>query len=646
MLASFIYRTWVLGAGCWVLGALTTEIRAQAPRTRPTALRVLPAVPRITGPLSITVVYPLPGQRIEALDTTFLFGSVGSGGATLTVNGFDVTVAPNGAFLAWVPVPLEDSASVFRFVARQGVDSVAHDLVVQIPRIVTNPDTGLWIEEGSLSPRGVQWLEPGELVRVSATATPGALVTLELPGRPPLVLVPDTAQRITYGPFDRTLSRTPATETRYVGVFAAGPIGPGLEDVLPIVGRAPPVAWDSSRSAHIRVATEQGVLRVPLELRMGLIDPAHRPVVILDDDTLRAANTDGAVAGTPLPRGTFHWFFRNGTPAAVSGRVDTQVRLRLSNQQVAWVDISSLAAALPAGTPEPRGILRLVRAFAQERSVAVRLALTQRVPFRVDEDGNRISVRLYGTTMDLDWIQYGSTDPFIERITWDQATRDEGTVTVELNQPVFGHRMRWEGSDLILEIRRPPVVNARFPLRGRLIAIDAGHPPIGATGPTGLTEANANLAVGRALRRVLERAGARVIMTRDADTAVGLYERVNLAERENAEILVSIHNNAFPDGVNPFLNNGTSTYYYQPRSERLARLVQEGLVREMGLRDLGFGRGDLALVRPTWMPAVLTEGAFLMIPEQENALRTPAFQERYARGVMQGIERYLREMVR
>jgi N-acetylmuramoyl-L-alanine amidase len=68
------------------------------------------------------------------------------------------------------------------------------------------------------------------------------------------------------------------------------------------------------------------------------------------------------------------------------------------------------------------------------------------------------------------------------------------------------------------------------------------------------------------------------------------------------------------------------------------------MVRRMGLRDLGFGRGDLALVRPTWMPAVLCEGAFLMIPEQENALRTPAFQERYARGVMEGLEGYLREV--
>ena len=91
-----------------------------------------------------------------------------------------------------------------------------------------------------------------------------------------------------------------------------------------------------------------------------------------------------------------------------------------------------------------------------------------------------------------------------------------------------------------------------------------------------------------------------------------LWPRVQLAEQAGAELLVSIHNNALPDGVNPFTNNGTSVYYNQPRSLPLARAIQAALVRRLGLRDLGFGRGDLALVRGTWMPSVLTEGLFMI----------------------------------
>ncbi len=44
------------------------------------------------------------------------------------------------------------------------------------------------------------------------------------------------------------------------------------------------------------------------------------------------------------------------------------------------------------------------------------------------------------------------------------------------------------------------------------------------------------------------------------------------------------------------------------------------------------------------MPAILTEGAFLMIPEQEQGLRTPAFQRAYAQGIVDGLTAYFREL--
>jgi N-acetylmuramoyl-L-alanine amidase len=144
------------------------------------------------------------------------------------------------------------------------------------------------------------------------------------------------------------------------------------------------------------------------------------------------------------------------------------------------------------------------------------------------------------------------------------------------------------------------------------------------------------------LRRLLEGAGAKVLMTRTTDSAVDLWPRVKLADTANADLLVSIHNNALPDGVNPFTNNGTSVYYNHVPSIPLARAVQEALVRRLGLRDLGFGRGDLALVRGTWMPSVLTEGLFMIIPDQESALRSTEGRRLYATAVFEGIRQFLR----
>ena len=105
--------------------------------------------------------------------------------------------------------------------------------------------------------------------------------------------------------------------------------------------------------------------------------------------------------------------------------------------------------------------------------------------------------------------------------------------------------------------------------------------------------------------------------------------------------MVSIHNNALPDGVNPFTNNGTSVFYNQPRSMPLAVDIQRALVHRLKLPDLGISRADLAVVRPTWMPAVLCEGMFLILPEQEMLLRSTRGQRLYARGVLEGIREFL-----
>jgi N-acetylmuramoyl-L-alanine amidase len=261
------------------------------------------------------------------------------------------------------------------------------------------------------------------------------------------------------------------------------------------------------------------------------------------------------------------------------------------------------------------------------------------------ESERSLALRFYSAVGDVDWIRYGR-DTLIQHLNWSQSGREELTFRVDLTQPVWGYRTRWSRNDLLLEIRRPPRISVDDPLRGRRIAIDPGHPPLGATGPTGLREAEANLAVALMLRTMLQAAGARVFMTRTADTTVDLWSRVALADSSGAELLVSIHNNALPDGVNPFTNNGTSVFYNQPRSLPLAAEIQRTLVRRLRLPDLGISRADLALIRPTWMPAVLCEGMFLILPDQETRLRSRAGQRLYARGVLEGIRGFLRQRAR
>jgi N-acetylmuramoyl-L-alanine amidase len=275
----------------------------------------------------------------------------------------------------------------------------------------------------------------------------------------------------------------------------------------------------------------------------------------------------------------------------------------------------------------------------------VRIPVGVRVPFHVSESDRVVSLEFYGAVADIDWTRYAPSDTLIRRIDWHQ-NGDVVRIDVELRRALFGYRTRWDGADLLLDIRRPPAIDRRAPLRGRRIAVDPGHPPAGATGPTGLREAVANLAIALELQRLLQAAGATVIMTRTADVPLDLGPRITLAESGEADALVSIHNNALPDGVNPFTNNGTSVFYNHAASLPLARAVQRALVRNLGLRDLGVGRGDLALVRPTWQPSILTEGLYMIVPEQEAALRSAEGQRRYAQGVLDGLRSWFLEYAR
>src|SRR5712664_1511246 len=82
----------------------------------------LPPVPAVRGPVQISVVYPKPEQLLTVRDSNFIFGSVGTGGAALRINGVAVPVWPNGAFMGWLPVP-PDSVPHYELLARNGTES-------------------------------------------------------------------------------------------------------------------------------------------------------------------------------------------------------------------------------------------------------------------------------------------------------------------------------------------------------------------------------------------------------------------------------------------------------------------------------------------------------------------------------------------
>ena len=606
------------------------------------AVSHLPPVPAVRGPLALKVVYPSQADVVEARDSSFIFGSAGSGDAAVTINGAPVRVWPNGAWIGWIAFP-PDSVMRFDIVATTPRDTSKLVWTARRARRRVQPTGAVWIDSTSITPRGDLWLPRDENVTVSVRAAPGAALRLRLPGGMVVPFVSTTALDDVpeaIRAFDRdtaNLRRAP-TSDRYVAVFRGEHVG---ADPGPVLGKSQSAPGDTT-SAVIEAIAGTDTVRVRWPIRLALLDTIPLGVV-LDDDTAGRGNTDSITIGRALQGGTYNWFFPTGTRAFVSGRAGNDLRLRLVPGLDVWVPAADAHPVPLATQPAVVGSLTLTQ---REDRAVLRIPVSERVPFQVTETERTLAVTLYGTVGDVNWIRYGSPDPLVRAIAWAQGGDRSVTLTVTLGEPVWGFRTRWDRGDLLLEIRRPPAIDPGSPLRDRLIVVDPGHPPIGATGPTGLREAEANLGIGLALRDMLQAAGARVIMTRVSDSAVELYPRTKLADTANAELLISIHNNALPDGVNPFTNNGTSVFYNHPRSIPLAMAVDRALVARLGVRDLGVGRGDLALVRPTWMPAILSEGLFMMLPDQEAALRSPEGQRLYAEGVFEGIRQFLRDRAR
>jgi N-acetylmuramoyl-L-alanine amidase len=607
------------------------------PSTEPTG-GGLPAIPPRNGPLSIDVVYPAEGAQLTVSDSNFVFGSVGTGQARLTINGQPVEVAPNGAFLAYLPVPAN---GVYELVAeaRNGGETrqAAQRRTVRVPVRQDPPPAGgaLAIVAGSISPAGPVTVQEGEAVTVRFRATPGATARILFTDGSSVPLLEQWATERAEG-FQQDVTQPARTQSEYAGTFVASrPLaGSGSLAVAPVPAGSGRAVVQLARGADTVMMALPAVGVLPRGVSRVAVAAGNRP-----DSTVIGQ----AVPGTGTP---YQWFFPVGTRFAIDGERDGFFRARLDDDAAVWIDARSLRL-LPAGTPPPAGYVGTVRVVPGAEWVDLRLSTSDRFPFRVSVDGNALSVEVFGAQTRTNWAHYGPEDPFVRRLTWDQPRDGVFTARLETDQPVWGWKSFYDaGGTLVIRVRRPPRIDRSRPLAGRFIAVDAGHPPGGAIGPTRLTEAEANLAVTKRLVRLLREAGARVLETRPDTAAVGLGDRPLAAERANAELLVSLHNNAFPDGVNPFTNSGTTAFYNAPQSMELARALQHELTGELRLRDLGIARADLALVRDTWFPSALTETMFLMVPQQESALRDPAVQERIARAHLRAIEAFLRERAR
>jgi N-acetylmuramoyl-L-alanine amidase len=251
----------------------------------------------------------------------------------------------------------------------------------------------------------------------------------------------------------------------------------------------------------------------------------------------------------------------------------------------------------------------------------------------------------------------------------------------------------------VVEIGRPASARPAIPLAAPeaarpalTIVIDPGHggTETGAVGPGGLQEKDVTLSIARRLAAALSKAlSCRTILTRDSDASIPLDDRTAVANRERADLFLSIHaNSSRAAGA-----RGSETYYLsleasdklsqevasrenQPsgapgaampaagpggaqrspvldfilwdmaqtahlkESSELAEAIQDELNALSGTGNRGIKQAPFRVLVGATMPAVLVETAFISNSEEEKKLRTPTFEQSVADAITRAVVRF------
>lgn len=187
------------------------------------------------------------------------------------------------------------------------------------------------------------------------------------------------------------------------------------------------------------------------------------------------------------------------------------------------------------------------------------------------------------------------------------------------------------------------------------IVIDPGHggEDGGAVSCSGKNESGFNLQISLRLNDLLHLLGYDTVMIRSTDTSVytsgqtiaqkkvsDLKQRVKVVNRTQNALLLSIHQNTFPEGQ----YSGAQVFFCKvPGSEELAKLLQDDLVSSLNpgsARKAKQGSGIYLLDKIT-APGVLVECGFLSNPQEEQMLRTPEYQKKICCVISAGVARFL-----
>ena len=171
--------------------------------------------------------------------------------------------------------------------------------------------------------------------------------------------------------------------------------------------------------------------------------------------------------------------------------------------------------------------------------------------------------------------------------------------------------------------------------------LDAGHGGIdpGAVGINGRKESDIVLEAIYEAKRLLERNGEIVLLTRTCDINLTDKERVDIANKLNADYFISVHMNSFVDNS----MTGSEVFIFEKNdiNEELARFLRDELVSNLKSKDRGIKESSFTILRETTMPAILVKADFITNEEVENNFDSIKYGYMIAKGCLAMVNKVL-----
>ncbi|MEO1388922.1 MAG: N-acetylmuramoyl-L-alanine amidase [Cyanobacteria bacterium J06634_6] len=554
---------------------------------------------------SLFVAYP-PMEHQTVADRIFFIGTADPD-EPVTINGQTIgDRSSDGHFAPTLPLDMGENT----FTLMQGDES----LTLSITRVSSEPPVpdGVGFAEGTLTPGADIARMPGELVCLSAIATPNAQVSATLAGQT-IALEPQTSVDLPPNSSVLTSQTAPVelSATEYAG--CTQPTEPG--------DLGTPQFTVSAQGQTVTAAGPGGI---------NILSPTTFEVaeVTVPSGVARTGPSTSYSRITPLPA---------GTRAAITGRDGEWLRLDYGG----W--IKEAETQITTASVPPNSIIRGITSNQVGDWTEVVFPLQTPVPISLQQTSQTLSLRLHNTTPQTDTI-YFSNDPVVERMDFNSVLPDNAEYIFYFKKPQqWGYKLRYEGTSLILSIRHAPPNNS---LRGATILLDPGHgsdQDFGARGPTGYPEKDVTLIVSKLIRDELEARGATVVMTREGDDDLFPADRVEVIDATEPTMALSIHYNALPDAGDALNRAGIGMFWYHPQAHGLSTFLHDYLVTELDRESYGVFWNNLALARPSVTPSVLLELGFMINPEEFEWITDENAQKELARTLAEGVEAWLEE---